>query len=785
MSQKYQRIKQEDLLLPAPLRWLTRAFSSITMAVILLGLISLYAIIATIPLGLLAKAVGYGLIVLTACGLPGYVGWRIIRLRGWRWKILGLLVIHTGMPLAAWGCRQYAAGLAQSQWFDRYQQMLFYRLPGIEMTEMQFYGTWPMQLLLGLLVINMIWATVRRIEFTWLNLGVLSVHGGIVLIAAGSIVYSAMKVEGDAILWRSDLGGQSVSEFYDKSEPAIYFTLEGKTFFVPVPKLPRYNDYAFGRLNIPLHEDAYFRKFLGTDLKATIAGFIAYGQLHSVWQASSPQTPPADSAHPPEPGAYPDGHFGLTVDHAMQLGMSVSGNAGDAKPVGPMLFAAVPAKRVMENNFMGIEYLRRPSPGRLADLQATFDGPHGLIVEIPAAGHRSVHAIAAGQAIELPGTGYRLEVTDIGPYPILFVTPGYEDASDTQATVRIAKPDGTIASRMVMYRYPERSQDFAPAASGASPATGMGSLGRRSDPDPAIRLVYIDASKTQFHLIQDATASDGLRLLSRAAKSKPGDEPVVDRRFALSDPHGQRQVWFHVLKQYDRAASMLRPQVTPWNQRNPKDEGTYLYSLVPLVLQWPSPEGTGQASQVIWLPFMRYPMWPDEEHFPIRTTLADGRELQIAFSRLRLPLPFRMTLRDFTMTPYPGTQMPRDFASVLELVDRDRPGESVVGASHLNHPLIHRGYKISQSGWDPGDASDPQKEEKNADGRFVRQQRYTIVGIGNNVAIQVIFVGSALAMLGIPWAFYVKPAIQQKRKAKIQSQLAANRQAGENPKESA
>lgn len=773
MSRKYQRVKQQDLLLPAPLRWLTRAFSSITMAVILLTLVSLYAVLATIPLGLLLRFGGYGLIVLIACGVPGYLGYRLIRHRGWFCKIGGLLVIHLGMPLAGFGCRHWSAMLEQSSFHQAYQRVLFYRLPGIDMTEMQFYGAWPMQLLLGLFVLNMVWATIRRIEFHWLNLGVLSVHGGIVLIAGGSVIYSAFKVEGDALLWRDDLGGQPVGEFYDKSEPAIHFTLPDKTFFVPVPRLPRYNDYAWGELDIALHDDPYFRKAFGPQFKATIPAFIADGQLHPTWVQAD-----AATAEPDLQGTYPDGYFALTQRDVMQLGMSVSGNAADAKPVGPMLLGHVPARRVMENSLMGIEYLVAPSPTRLADLQAEFSGEHGLIVEIPALGHRSVHAISVGQRIELPGTGYRLEIGQIGPYGIAFVTPGYEGATDRRAMVKIIKPDGSAITRLVMDRYPERSQDFSPLPDQASdPAaeanSPMGLLGRRSDPDPAIRLVYLDASRTQLHLValSEKKGERTLHLLSRPSGGSATCTTVNDGRFALSDAHGQRQVWFHVLQRYDSAQTVLRPQPTDWQQRNPKQEGTFLNALVPLVLQWPVDGGT--KTTILWLPFMRYPMWPDEEHFPIQVSLPDGRPLQIAFSRSRLSLPFRMRLKEFTMTPYPGTEIPRDFASVLELADRDRQSEPVVGRSHLNNPLVYRGYKISQSGWDPGDAADPARNEKSADGRFLNQQRYTILGIGNNIAIQAVFVGSLLLVLGIPWAFYVKPAIQQKRKQRWQTLVSA------------
>ena len=50
MSAKYKRIKQADLALPAPLRWLTRAFSSITLSVFLLTFVAIYGALGSVPL---------------------------------------------------------------------------------------------------------------------------------------------------------------------------------------------------------------------------------------------------------------------------------------------------------------------------------------------------------------------------------------------------------------------------------------------------------------------------------------------------------------------------------------------------------------------------------------------------------------------------------------------------------------------------------------------------------------------------------------------------------------
>jgi hypothetical protein len=50
--------------------------------------------------------------------------------------------------------------------------------------------------------------------------------------------------------------------------------------------------------------------------------------------------------------------------------------------------------------------------------------------------------------------------------------------------------------------------------------------------------------------------------------------------------------------------------------------------------------------------------------------------------------------------------------------------------------------------------------------------QFTILGVGNNPGYTIIFLGGILVTVGIPWAFYVKPWILRRRKAKIQQSLA-------------
>ena len=122
----------------------------------------------------------------------------------------------------------------------------------------------------------MIWATIRRIEFKFVNIGVLTVHTGIVTMAIGSIVYGTLKIEGDTLLWRRDLGGRAVNYFYDQTDPAIYFLDQqgAPLLMLGLHDLPRYNDTDpdTGGLDIQLHQVPAFQEVFGERVRATING---------------------------------------------------------------------------------------------------------------------------------------------------------------------------------------------------------------------------------------------------------------------------------------------------------------------------------------------------------------------------------------------------------------------------------------------------------------------------------------------------------------------------------
>ncbi len=69
-----------------------------------------------------------------------------------------------------------------------------------ELSEFQFFNHWLFSALTLLLCLTVTVATVRRIPVNARNIGVLTVHAGVLILCAGSFVYFGQRIEGDVFL---------------------------------------------------------------------------------------------------------------------------------------------------------------------------------------------------------------------------------------------------------------------------------------------------------------------------------------------------------------------------------------------------------------------------------------------------------------------------------------------------------------------------------------------------------------------------------------------------------
>lgn len=832
-----------------PVKWVLRAFSSIPLAVVLLTFVCFYGVLASVPIGLIALAPTWLLYaasavaaVLIGAGVPVWLLGKAMRRARigapvrFVVSLLGLLLLALASA-AAWKMwiwpalhyRPVAIGSAEwhgvrffADFVSRYESVQFRRLPMMEMSELEFYSWWPLRVVLLAFVVNMIVATIRRIEFRFVNIGVLTVHSGIVTIALGSVVYGSLKQEGDMLLQAgppdergAPAPGLVERGFYDNTRVALWMRQS------PLPPsslggweqrrvggVPRYNSYnlsaaagagpaaaAFdqpselrdlGPISIPVPDSQApaSQRVVGDDLRFRIIGYADYARLESRWVAEASADPAAQGTRLREVEAYLVGAPG----------------GSESRPQKTYRFIPdSPAGRAEVIDVFGVEYTRGMDPKRWDELLTPLPRgtSHALVIEHPATGFRSVYPVQAGQRVRVGDTGYVVEVKAFEPRPPFpIITRGYQGADSSMVIVRIEPPapEGAAGAgafdRWVYHRFPEISQDLLEELN----ERGMPI---RRDADPAIRISYIDASILQVYFDERVSGDGSVRALVRMPR---GQAEVTENL----QPGGFVQVApslrLKLAARSDNARQVEAPVAVAEVQQNKADIGTHKRSALAVEVT-----STQDASlrRVIWLPFTQYMnIGAGTER---KLTLPDGRELELAFGRVWHPLPFEVRLLDFAMVPYPHSDTPRDFASDLLVMSRwgglyqDR-----VRKTSLNEPLLVRvpfiprddvpppvnwvarlwsflvpnQYKFSQAGWD-AEGWRQTKAQTDA-GRAARPfARFTILGVGNNPGIYVIAAGAVMMSVGIPWAFYVKPAILRYRKKKIQRELAAGK--GGNP----
>jgi len=135
-----------------------------------------------------------------------------------------------------------------------------------------------------------------------------------------------------------------------------------------------------------------------------------------------------------------------------------------------------------------------------------------------------------------------------------------------------------------------------------------------------------------------------------------------------------------------RVAVSELPRATAENQR---DMASAVIEMVPDGGQAPGqPPGT----------------WLVSSHFDAPQTFScAGKSWRLAMRPARYYKPFSLTLRKFTHERYPGTEIAKNFASSVALVDPER-NESRDVLIYMNHPLRYRGETFFQSGFDGDDS---------------------------------------------------------------------------------
>jgi len=814
MSRKWQQVKrwdEEHLRGPlTPLRWVLRLFSSVVFGISLLAFVALYGVVASIPIGMLVKGLSWAIycvsVAAVAGGLALGLGMATRRLlagagRGWRFAaVLGAVLVGGGLGVLAWyewlwpvlhydPVRQTGLRLFPEV-VDRYRDVTIRRLPFFEMTELEFYAWWPMRAALLAFVLTMVVSTVRRIAFTLPNIGVLTVHTGIILLGLGSMYYSSLKLEGDVLLLAGPTGpdglptaGPPQGGFYDRTKVALWVS-NGRGWDQRVVEgVPRYNAYgldagaarsALGEVQtldlsgVPPRELdlAVPPSRIGVsdnDVRYHLVGYAPYAEERSDWV-------PADS-----PG--PDTHTLRFVE--MLSSLTADGRAADpTRPVFRFFFVADrPRLRVAEiAGVFAVEYAAGMDAARWADATSAIPGggAHGLSITL-ADGTREVVAVSPGSVVERGGYRFAVErLLDEPPFPI--ITEGYEDATSAVAVVRVTPPSGEPFTRWIYARYPELSQDLADAAS------ADGRPARTDADESGVRLGYVRGDGLRVVIDEHAPG------VARVAVRQPGgavrtiEDVSAGERFEVID-----RIELRLGERWEHARPFPRPQPVPRVDREGDFIGTHDRAMLAVELSLPQ----SGWRRVVWLPFSRYLNIGGERGRAVE--LPDGRRVRLAFGRARRVLPgFQISMVDFEMVSYDHRGAPRDYASTVrvEPTGVGRTFEPYVRRTSLNAPLrapfvwsdsrswpanalgllasrLDPGqFKFAQSGWD---AQGWERTQAQADAGEVPEPyaQFTILHVGNNPGIHVIALGGVLMGVGTPWAFYVKPWMVKRRKRRL------------------
>jgi hypothetical protein len=122
----------------------------------------------------------------------------------------------------------------------------------------------------------------------------------------------------------------------------------------------------------------------------------------------------------------------------------------------------------------------------------------------------------------------------------------------------------------------------------------------------------------------------------------------------------------------------------------------------------------------------------------------DGRKWSIQLRPTRYYKPYSLSLLDFTHETYPGTQIPKNFSSKVNLADAEMDENRQV-LIYMNHPLRYRGDTYYQSGFEPDNSG-------------------TVLQVVRNPSYQAPYVACAVVSLGLIYQFVFHLAAFSRRK---------------------
>ncbi len=120
-----------------------------------------------------------------------------------------------------------------------------------------------------------------------------------------------------------------------------------------------------------------------------------------------------------------------------------------------------------------------------------------------------------------------------------------------------------------------------------------------------------------------------------------------------------------------------------------------------------------------------------DERFPTQVFTANGTSYEMALRFKRYYYPFRLHLKEFRHDRYPGTDIPRNFSSLVR-IDNPETGEDRQALIYMNHPLRYAGLTFYQASFGNQDTSSMLQVVRNP-GWLLPYLSVLMVGVGMTI----------------------------------------------------
>ncbi|MCH2160934.1 MAG: hypothetical protein MK085_03570 [Phycisphaerales bacterium] len=279
--------------------------------------------------------------------------------------------------------------------------------------------------------------------------------------------------------------------------------------------------------------------------------------------------------------------------------------------------------------------------------------------------------------------------------------------------------------------------------------------------DPSIQVTYTPGSEGAVLVVVGGPEENQLRMISpEVGGGKKVTDMTVGQPIEL--PGGLQ---LEATRYSSRAVIETKPLVVPMAERV-RDAKEFFSRL--------RVRADGMDGGAKWLRFHMYPFDNEREvlrrhlYRPTVVALEDGRMIELLFSRRRMPLPAEIALEEFAVDAYFGEYQDdrvsaniRDYRSMLRFRDTAEASWSAATPVSMNKPVEYGGYWYFQAQWDPPAAAQGPNDQASLG------LNYTVLGVGNRHGVYIQLAGCIVAVIGMIYAFYIKPIIKQRARRRI------------------